>query len=281
MKKLILILCISNFIFAQNAHVDTNSILIGEHIVLSISNQLKLSKNWPVYNDTIVKGLEVIHKSEIDTTDNIVSQKFIITSWDTGSYYIPPYYFSKNTKTNALTINVQTLKLEENAKLKDIKRPIKEPLGWSDIWPWILVLCALVFIYFLLKKYYFNKDKNSVIKNTKIDIPADVIALEELEKLEKEEIWQKGKIKDYYSRLSEITRRYLEDRYMFIALELTSDEIIKEMNERLDSKLKKQLEMLLIRSDLAKFAKSKPNEKENIESMLIAKDFIVKTKKDG
>ena len=44
---------------------------------------------------------------------------------------------------------------------------------------------------------------------------------------------------------------------MFIALELTSDEIIKEMNERLDSKLKKQLEMLLIRSDLAKFAKSK------------------------
>ena len=281
MKKLILILCISNFIFAQNAHVDTNSILIGEHIVLSISNQLKLSKNWPVYNDTIVKGLEVIHKSEIDTTDNIVSQKFIITSWDTGSYYIPPYYFSKNTKTNALNINVQTLKLEENAKLKDIKRPIKEPLGWSDIWPWILVLCALVFIYFLLKKYYFNKDKDSVIKNTKIDIPADVIALEELEKLEKKEIWQKGKIKDYYSRLSEITRRYLEDRYMFIALELTSDEIIKEMNERLDSKLKKQLKMLLIRSDLAKFAKSKPNDKENIESMLIAKDFIVKTKKDG
>ena len=59
------------------------------------------------------------------------------------------------------------------------------------------------------------------------------------------------------------------------------DEIIKEMNERLDSKLKKQLKMLLIRSDLAKFAKSKPNDKENIESMLIAKDFIVKTKKDG
>ena len=38
-------------------------------------------------------------------------------------------------------------------------------------------------------------------------IPAHIIALNELSKLEKEKIWQTGNIKEYHSQLSEIIRR--------------------------------------------------------------------------
>ena len=42
-----------------------------------------------------------------------------------------------------------------------------------------------------------------------------------------------GKIKEYHSSLSEIVRRYTEERFQFIALELTTDEIIDELKSKL------------------------------------------------
>ena len=109
-------------------------------------------------------------------------------------------------------------------------------------------------------------------------IPADVIALNDLEKLEKAEIWQAGNIKKYHTELSEIIRRYTEIRFRFIALELTTDEIIENLKDKISSEQIKNINLLLQRSDLAKFAKSKPIATENTESMQLAKDFVLSTK---
>ena len=64
MKKLVVIfLLISNALFAQNAMIDTNSILIGQQINLTISNAVNKTTKWPIYNDTIVNGVEIINTS--------------------------------------------------------------------------------------------------------------------------------------------------------------------------------------------------------------------------
>ena len=278
MRKVIYILLLSNFAFAQTATLDSNTILIGQQINFTITNKVTSTKIWPTYNEFLVEGIEIIKASKIDTTDGVITQEFIITAWDSGSYFIPAIAFSENSKTQALLLNVQTIILAEDAELKDIKQPIEEPIGWSDIWPWLLGILILSLIIFIVKKYIFNKNKQSIIVKPKVIIAADISALKELTALEKAKIWQEGNVKEYHSQLSEIIRRYTENRFQFIALELTTDEILQELKSILSDDQLNNLSTLLQRADLAKFAKSKPIDTENMESMVLAKGFVNATK---
>lgn len=280
MKNVIYILLLTKLAFSQNAKLDTNVILIGEQINLTLSNPLDETEIWPNYNDFLPEEIEVINALKIDTINNLITQKIIITAWDSGSYYISPIKFSKNKETQAIIINVQTIEIAEDAKLKDIKEPINEPIGWSDIWPFILAVLIIIFIIYLLKIYVFKVKEKIITTKPKIIIPPGVIALQELEKLEKDKIWQQGNIKEYHTQLSEIIRRYCEDKFKFIALELTTNEILEELNIILTNTQINNLKLILQRADLAKFAKSKPINTENIESMFLAKEFVNSTKEE-
>ena len=278
MRKVIYILLLSNFAFAQTATLDSNTILIGQQINFTITNKVTSTKIWPTYNEFLVEGIEIIKASKIDTTDGVITQEFVITAWDSGSYFFPSIAFSEKNKTQALLLNVQTIILAEDAELKDIKQPIEEPIGWSDIWPWLLGILILSLIIFILRKYVFNKNKQPIIVKPNVIIAADISALKELNALEKAKIWQEGNVKEYHSQLSEIIRRYTENRFQFIALELTTDEILQELKSILSDDQLNNLSTLLQRADLAKFAKSKPIDTENMESMVLAKGFVNATK---
>ena len=280
MKNVIYILLLTKIAFSQNAILDTNVILIGEQINLTLSNPLDETEIWPNYNDFLPEEVEVINASKIDTINNSITQKIIITAWDSGNYYISPIKFSKNKETQGIIINVQTIEIAEDAKLKDIKNPINEPIGWSDIWPFVLVVLIIILIIYLLKKYVFKVKEKIITTKPKIIIPPGVVALQELEKLEKDKIWQQGNIKEYHTQLSEIIRRYCEDKFKFIALELTTNEILEELNIILTNTQINNLKLILQRADLAKFAKSKPINTENIESMVLAKEFVDSTKEE-
>ena len=280
MKNVIYILLLTKLAFSQNAKLDTNVILIGEQINLTLSNPLDETEIWPNYNDFLPEEIEVINALKIDTINNLITQKIIITAWDSGSYYISPIKFSKNKETQGIIINVQTVEIAEDAKLKDIKEPINEPIGWSDIWPFIFAVLIIILIIYLLKRYVFKAKEKIITTKPKIIIPPGVIALQELEKLEKDKIWQQGNIKEYHTQLSEIIRRYCEDKFKFIALELTTNEILEELNIILTNTQINNLKLILQRADLAKFAKSKPINTENIESMVLAKEFVNSTKEE-
>ena len=140
------------------------------------------------------------------------------------------FIFSKSNKTEEILINVQTLILQRDAELKDIKEPINEPIGWSDVWPWILASLIIILIGFIIKKYLFSKKEDKQIIKPKVIIPPDIVALKELNKLEDEEKFEKVNIKEYYSQLSEKKKIKLEDKFKFIALELTTNEILQELS---------------------------------------------------
>ena len=279
MKKIIFIILLSKFAFTQTATLDTNKIIIGQQIKFTITNKVNATKIWPKYNEYLVDGIEISQASKIDTTDNTIMQQFIITAWDSGSYYIPPIVFSQNSRTKELLINVETIILKEDAELKDIKEPINEPIGWVDIWPWLITIFIVLIIIYLIKKYLDTKQKIGNHIKAKVIIPADIVALNDLIKLENEKVWQKGNIKEYHSKISEIVRRYTEKRFNFLALEITTDEILTEIKTLINKKQLEHLKIILQRADLAKFAKKKPINDENLESMSLAKDFVNNTKK--
>jgi len=278
MKKIIALLLVSNITWGQTALIDTNPILIGEQINFSISNPISETEVWPTYDEFLAEGIEIIKQGKLDTNENLISQNFIITVWDSGSYYIPPISFSATSKTQGLLLNVQTIILEEGAELKDIKQPMEAPIGWSDIWPWLLGIVLLILIAYILKKYVFTKKEALKIEKPKVIIPADITALQQLTKLDEAQLWQAGNVKKYHSEISEIIRRYTENRFNFIALELATEEIISELKSKVNNEQLASITILLKRADLAKFAKSKPEETENKESMQLAKHFVAQTK---
>ena len=278
MKKIIALLLVSNIAWGQTAIMDTNSILIGEQINFNISNPISETEVWPTYDEFLADGIEIIKQGKLDTNENLISQNFIITAWDSGSYYIPPISFSETSRTEGLLLNAQTVILEEGAELKDIKQPMEAPIGWSDIWPWLLGIILFTLIVFLLKKYVFNKKEVIKIKKPKVIIPPDITALQQLTKLDEAQVWQAGNVKKYHSEISEIIRRYTENRFNFIALELATEEIISELKSKVNNEQLASITILLKRADLAKFAKSKPEETENKESMQLAKHFVAQTK---
>ena len=277
-KLTIYFLLISHSIFSQTITLERDSILIGEQVKLKIISPTNKTDIWPNAQEIQTKDIEIIRESNIDTTNNTIYQEFIITVWDSGSYYIPSIKFSANNITPKILLNVYNINIPKNAELKDIKSPIQVPIGWSDICPYIIIIIIICLIIFLLRKYFFRKNKKVTEILPKEKIPEDIQALNELQKLESSAILQAGKIKEYHTRISEILRKYLELRFKFIALELTTYEIIQKLETEIDKENIKNIKTVLERSDLAKFAKGKPSESENNESMSLSRNIIISTK---
>jgi len=128
---------------------------------------------------------------------------------------------------------------------------------------------------------YFVRNKRNKVP-VKVDVPT--ISLEEkaqslLQALDNEQLWQKGQVKEYYVRLTDILRGYVEARYQTAALELTTDELIEKA--RITPGLltiAQPLETILRTADLAKFAKAQPLPQEHIQSMELARSIIATAK---
>ncbi|MBU0553416.1 hypothetical protein KKF91_17150 [Myxococcota bacterium] len=111
--------------------------------------------------------------------------------------------------------------------------------------------------------------------------PAHIIALAELVALAEENLPAKGQIKAFYTRLSEIIRAYLERRFHFTALEMTSDEIrlqIQALNLPLDARL--GVEDFLAETDLVKFADFSPADSAVDTVMRLARGLVMSTKEE-
>ena len=272
-------------LFSQSAKylVDKDSILIGQQIRFTVElNDIELTNDFPVFNDSIVNGIEIIKKLQIDTTKNkdtySLKQEYIITSWDSGSYYIPPFKINNQISTNALLINVFSVIIDKESEIKDIKEPLNPEYVLADFLVWILIALLLILAIYLFKKFYKKKSNQKEIKEVKKIIPPHLLALEELTIIEKKELWQSGKIKEYHSEISESLRKYIENRYNFNALELTTNEILEYIKNHISVEIFNELKKILEMSDLAKFAKSKPTDHDNIECINLSVKFVNQTK---
>ena len=288
------------------AALDSNTIKIGEQVKLKLSIEYRVDngKNtkiiWPEIKDTIIKQIEIVSQTKIDTvipdkTDPyrfIQSKTLYITSFDSGYWAIPPFYFKKSNDsvpifTEALLLNVETIAVDTTQAIKSLKPLYSETYTWID---WIkdnIVLIAIilgaVLILFLLiyyiRKRYKNKPAPVIIE--KPAIPAHIIALEKLDQLKAEMLWQNGKLKQYHSQLTEIIREYIENRFHLPAMEQTTDEIVFSFRSvAIDNESLVKLKQLLVLADLVKFAKELPLFHENELSLANSYDFINGTKKE-
>ena len=281
------------------ATLDSTLILIGGQIdfKLEVSQPTGLQVNFPHFTDTITKNIEIVEKGGIDSlkiaNDRLVlTQLFRITSFDSGLHYIPPIEFEiiqnevKNiASSNALSLMVANPFKEVDAQkyFADIKGPQNAPFKIEeilDVITWVVIAhilgLLLWFVYFMYKNR--SKSDTPFIKAKPLE-PAHIIALRELDQIKESKLWEHNKVKEFYTRVSNTIREYIEHRYEQPALEQTSDEIFDSLKTiEIEAKSMDQLKQILELSDLVKFAKFNPLPDENGLTLMNAYFFVNQTK---
>ncbi len=277
-----------------NAKVDSTNYKIGDFInyTLEIKHPQDVKIKLPSIKDSI-KVLDFIKqkKTQFLKSENEITEKycFVFSKYDSAEVIIPKIkigYFNKtdslNLKyitSNDIYVSIMPLEVDAKADIKDVKQPIKIPYNWLlIIFIAIFVLTlVLIAIYFWRKRKLAENKKNEEIK---IILPPDVEALQALEELQKKELWQKGKLKEFHSQITYIIRKYLERQYDFPALEITSSEILEFILANNETQvILDQLKDFLTNADLVKFAKFTPDKRVNEEMFNQAFEIINLTKK--
>lgn len=262
---------------------DTTQIRIGEQFQYKIS--VDEIENVIIPKLENLKGFEIIKENPIDTLKNSLIKKYLLTGFDSGSFYIPQQQiFIRNQAflTDSLLVNVATIPVDTTKVQKfPIKSIKQEPIVFDDyknylFWILAIILIVIVVLYFALKK-----KTDSVAKSVAQLLPPYQEALRSLNLLDKKLLWQSNKIKEYYSELTGIVRHYIERELQVAALEKTTEELIedllnlhKEKTIVTETDTIQQLKKLLQESDLVKFAKSKPLALE-IENDRKTTEFII------
>ena len=280
--------------FTVSSQLDSASIQIGEQarLRLSVAQPTNLQVSIPILSDTITKGIEIVEMVKADTislSDSRiqVNYDYLITSFDSGFYFIPSYTYAAagdTLQTAPLGLSVTTVTVNpETDDVKAIKPIMDAPFYWSELFTWVgyflLAFLVVSLIIFVLLKYVFKKKVPFIDQTPQPVIPPHIVALEKLEEIKVQKIWQCGDIKVFYTQVTDVLRVYLEGRFGINAMELTSDEIMALVKKEPGlNEVRAALKDLLTLADLVKFAKMVPLENENERSLLTAFDVVDKTK---
>jgi hypothetical protein len=225
----------------------------------------KAKVEWPPFNpDSLAFQLV-----SVDSAGKLPNERiFNLALYDTGQYLLAPQPIVLHTSSSKETLYTRGVAVQIVSTLPDtasvpqpIRGPRNLPLTFRDalslaIWPLVLLtIAAIVFLYWKTRK----KRQPEKIVLPEVILPAHQLALQELIQLRDKKLPQKGMLKEFFSELSEVLRRYIERRYRFPALEMTTWDIEQELRQDDYPEILYTEGLRTLReSDLVKFAKHVP-----------------------
>lgn len=211
---------------------------------------------------------------------------YTLTSYELGEYVIRPIEIQYRAKTGAPT-KLETAKLfitiESVDKTKDPTGDIRGVKGVVDLRssPWFWILLSSLFVLGGLGILFWNvlrkKVGEAIRKPEEMLSPHDE-AYRALNELSHSDLLQKGELKTYFFRMSEVLRRYFERRYQIHALELTTREVFSELKDKIGSEELNLIKETLLFCDLVKFAKFAPAPPEIMKLNQEAKKIVDRTR---
>ena len=279
------------------ASIDSSTIRIGEQITYAFQVEAD-AKDLVIFPEgQTFSPLEVIESYKIDTSFSGAKMNLIkrygLTQFDSGSYTIPRQLVTINQQpfyTDSIAVEVNNVQVDTTKQgLYDIKDIVDVEPASSKVWNYLLyfLLVALIigaFLYFIIRR---NRKKAEAERK----LPPFEQALFSLKKLDEEYkepsrgIDQHIVTKAYYSKLTEIIRRYLDEEVYDRSMESTSAELIEKLlQEKQQGKidLSKEtilkLDQILKRADLSKFARMSPGTGQTEADRIVAEEIVKETK---
>ena len=257
-----------------SSSIDSTAIKIGAELLYKIEVKIDSSTLVVFSEEQTFQPLEMINSYAVDTTKKDGYYQFTktygLTQFDSGVYTIPRQKINLGGKlfyTDSLEVQVNPVLVDTTKqKLFDIKPLTEVEKSPSGFWGGF-ALFMLIFLSISGLLYWFVWRKKPLSEAEKIAAlkPYERAKLA-LEKLDEEQYFQNEQIKTYYSDLTLILRQYLDEKVYESSLESTTDELVlrlktlKEANQiTLSPETIRNIETILKRADLVKFAKSKPD----------------------
>lgn len=281
------------------AAFEPAEVLIGDHFGLNIEVEAEDGSEvaFPTITEEFADGcIELLEESPTDTVEHKegvwrLRKQYRLTSFEPAEYRLDSLgvlYRSGNSIDTAFVNGILQVKVDwmpvdtAQKTIYDIKQPMKTPLVVEEFGGYtalgVLIVAALASaIYLIISRSHKAK---GVEKGE--DLPQEaphIVAIRHLEMLSNQKLWQNGKYKAYWSRLTEILRAYLDARYGVGAMEMTTDEIVAALATlNIEPKQLADMKNLLAESDLVKFAKHTPEAETNEEAYYKTYYFVENTK---
>ncbi|MBJ24725.1 MAG: hypothetical protein CMC91_04705 [Flavobacteriaceae bacterium] len=270
--------------------IDSTSIMIGEKIDYYIKIKSDTLVDIKFSEKPFFLPFEILEEYPLDTVesklDYLFTKKYSLIHFDSGNYWLPNQKLFLNGSLKILdsilikvkNVSVDTLK----QPLYDIK-PIEEvKKNYFDLIKWTLII--ILISVFLIGLIYFLFFKNKIEADSLNSAPPFERAIQELKELESFVLKKDQDYKEYYSSLTGIVRRYLEEDAKVSALESTSDELLLKLEALktqgvLDLKTQtlNNLKNVLKTADLVKFAKSIPEKNLLYRDRSFAEELVIET----
>ncbi|WP_394344909.1 hypothetical protein [Seonamhaeicola algicola] len=270
------VLCLfSSVLFGQvTASIDSTTIKIGQQITFKVEVETDTTQLVVFPEGQTFSPLEMIESYAVDTVKknskyNLI-KKYGLTQFDSGAYTIPKQKIVVGNKTfftDSLQVIVNNIVVDTTKQgLYDIK-PIIEVKKTSGNWLKYLLISLLIIGVVAALLWWFIWRKKPLTEAEQIALlpPYDRAKLA-LKKLDESHYLEHEDLKTYYSELTLVIRKYLDEKVYDHALESTTDELVTRLNLLkqgnqidLSAETIKNIESILKRADLVKFAKSAPD----------------------
>lgn len=270
--------------------VDTTLVHVGDPVtvLLSVDHPGGWTVEWP--DSFAVAPFEVLRAdptapvAAADGNGFLSTATLVVTSFELGELELPaiaiPVSAPDGTADTLFSapflIGVESVGLDESGDLRDIRGPLSIPRSWWGVLPWVALALALAggAAYYLHRRRRAASGAPPPVPRAP-PRPFHELALEALRLLEKSSLLERGQVKEYHVRLSEIVRRYIEGQLAVPALELTTREVADGMRRAaLGDRVTGAFRTFLERCDLVKFARLRPGPEESRALMARARELV-------
>ena len=268
------------------AEIDPIEMPIGQQaqVTLTVEAPDEARVEFPVFQprQQLVPGVELLDTRQPSAHVRV----YTLTSFDGKLYYLPEFkvkvdgreYKSKSLALKVFEVEVDTTQVNKFYGPKDVQ---DNPFQWSDwsllFWLSVVMLLLMAVGYYLYLRLRDNKPVIRSIRIVKRLLPHQK-AMKEIEQIKADKMVSAADQKEYYTKLTDTLRKYIEERYGFSAMEMTSAEIIERLMSTGDQRSLDELRQLFQTADLVKFAKYAALVNENDANLVSAIDFINQTK---
>lgn len=280
---------------ALRSRISRDSILIGDQVEWTLDFQLAPGEAVSISKPGAepVPGVEALGEMALDTLSDkkgtlSLRGRIILTSFDSGSYVLPPLYVLMARADGSIdtleytgprlavnTIPIDTATFQPH----DIKGQIRYPLTFREVVPWVgLALLVAALVWLLVRWIRLRRQNRDFFGKPVVKDPPHIVALRSLEKTRAQKLWQAGKQKQFYTQVTDALRQYIADRFDVAALEQTSAEMFRDLQDKdIEPELKEKLKDLFTTADFVKFAKHTASDQENENAIPTAIRFVNET----
>lgn len=248
---------------------------------------LRLQEMWP--REVELRPDSVTTVRSIGNGLHEVTRRYVLQSFDSGLYVIPPFLHVVGTDTlvsNAISLKINPVDVSALTDIHPLAPVADAPSRWydflpdwiTDYWGWILGGILLVAAGVVVVLVLTHRLRVPFIPEKKPEPPYDQ-AKRLLAILREEHLWEKGRDKEYYSELTDILRRYIARRFDINAMEMTSGQLLRALGAipGLASEIP-SVKAVLDTADFVKFAKMQPKPDVNVKAYEATDSFIETTR---